>query len=139
MSPDAVTELNNISIALWIIAIMVILGTVALIITLYFILRLMRNITLLIEELKVQTKLLSAKLDPLIISAVETFKDLKEATNKINIMASNISEIGSSIAGIISFLNIFSIFKIGKGGFFTGIKSGFDLVKKFKNSKGAKK
>lgn len=139
MSPDAVSALNNISVALWIIAIMVILGTVALIITLYFIFKLLGNIMLLIDELKAQTRLLSTKLDPLVVSAVEAFKDLKEATNKINIMASNISEIGSSIAGIISFLNIFSIFKIGRGGFFTGIKSGFDLVKKIKNSKGAKK
>lgn len=139
MSPDAVSALNNISVALWVIAIMVILGTLALVITLYYIFRLLGNIMLLINELKAQTKLLSNKLDPLVNSAVDALKDFKEVTNKINIVASNLSEIGSSIAGIISFLNIFNMFKIGKGGFFSGIKTGMNVVKKIKNSKGVKK
>ena len=135
MSPETVSALNHISTALWVIAIVFIIGTIALGTTLYLIIKLLGKINLLVDELKAHTRILSGKLDPLIVSATEAFKDIKNASQKLNVIITNLTDIGSSIAGIIGFFNVFNLFSKRKAGFFTGIKAGLDIMKNIKSKK----
>ena len=140
MDPNVVTVLSHINAALWIMAILAIIGTIVFIVTLYYIIKLTQKIIMLVEEIKAQTKVISDKLDPLVNSAVGAFRELKDSTSKLNQLIGNFTETTNNI---INFMSGFSILRGlipgKKFGFWSGVASGLNIIGGIKKAADKKK
>ena len=129
MSPDEVQVLANMNVALWIIAILGIISFIGLIVTFYFMVKLMKRVMVLLDEVKVYTKTVTTRIDPLIDTAIVTFHELNATSKRLNAVANKIMDVTGSVS---HFLNYFNIFKGltpgGKNkGFMSGLLSGISI------------
>ncbi|MBQ7257852.1 MAG: hypothetical protein IJS60_09205 [Abditibacteriota bacterium] len=133
--------LTNINVALWIIAILAILGTVALVVTLCFLIKLMNRVMVLVDEVKAQTKVISQKVDPLVDTAIETFNELKATSIRLNNAANKFVDATKSVGNFLSFFNIFKGLTPSENnkGLISGILSGVSIFSGLIKANKAKK
>ena len=133
--------LNHINIALWILVVFTCLGSVAFIAFVCFTVKLIKQFTETLNEVKEQTKIIVDKIDPIIVKATDTLEELKSTSVRINALSKRLTDNINSIGNFISYFGFMRGFLPGsnKLGFFSGLLSGFNILKSIKQNKNNKK
>lgn len=127
----------QISVALWIIVGFVFVLAAVLVIFLFKVLQILKGMFETAKECKENFVSLVKNMNPLINSADDTVKDLKQTSEKIRESAENLKLLTNSVSNFFGYIasvgNILPF--LGKGGLFSGIITGYNIIKNIKSKK----
>lgn len=127
----------QISVALWIIVGFVFVLATVLVIFLFKVLQILKGMFETAKECKENFVSLVKNMNPLINSADDTVKDLKQTSEKIRESAENLKLLTNSVSNFFGYIasvgNILPF--LGKGGLFSGIITGYNIIKNIKSKK----